>query len=127
LRSDVPTDNDKGTRDAIAEMMERLENPEREKLARERAKLDVLKWELAEGERRGETEKQTLKRIAPWFGRAAGWSMRKSKEKSKGREGPASWKNDAQPRKLAQTGQGPTLHFQWQTASLQARLVSPMA
>jgi hypothetical protein len=49
----------------------------------------VLKWELAEGERRGETEKQTLKRIAPWFGRASGESMRKLKEKLERKEAPA--------------------------------------
>jgi hypothetical protein len=83
MLSDVPLDKDKDARRTIAGVMQRLANPDLMKLARDRAKLAVIREALASAEQRGETAEDVRTRLAKEFGRASGESLRKWMEEHK--------------------------------------------
>jgi hypothetical protein len=79
--SGVSLDGDGDIRGLIATEMRKRTDPEFAERCRDRAKVAVVTWTLAAGERRGETAEDVRARLAKEFGHASGESLRKWMEK----------------------------------------------
>jgi hypothetical protein len=82
LASDLPLDEDKRARGHIAAELWKLTYPHEAKRNAMRAKVEVIKWCLADAEHRGETPSDAREQVAADYGFPSGEALRKFLQKN---------------------------------------------